>query len=64
LKKKRKGKKENEEDLFIYLLLLFCLVDFLISLLLKIEIFWWCVFGRLKGPNVLIWVEYVWKVGR
>jgi hypothetical protein len=27
-------------------------------------LFQWCVFGKLEGWNVLILVEYVWRVRR
>jgi hypothetical protein len=41
---------------------LFCgFLDFLVE---EYYVVWWCVLGKLEGPNVLILMEYIWKVGR
>jgi hypothetical protein len=47
-----------------FLLVFFYHVDIFISLLWKIQLLGWCTFAKLEGSNVLISVEYVWKVER
>lgn len=65
-KKIREEEEENKEKKLEYkiektkkkknlLMRFFCFMDFWISLLKNIMLFWWCVLGKLEGPNVLFW---------
>jgi hypothetical protein len=45
----KEGKDEEKIRKKKLFLTFFCFVDFLISLLPKIKLFWWCIFGKLEG---------------
>jgi hypothetical protein len=45
----RRKKTREEEEIFFLVFFFFCCVDFLISLLPKTKLFWWCIFGKLEG---------------
>lgn len=60
--KKRRRKTPEEEEFFLRVF--FVLPTFWFSFWKRLSLCWWCVFGKLEGWNVLILVEYVWKVRR
>jgi len=54
--------KKEEENLFSKLFFFWSCGFYFIFV--KERVFFWCVFGKLEVSNVLILMEYVWKVGR